>query len=67
MTIELASYNLLDAEKIIIERLLLENPDTTVSEQAEMLGITRATLYNKLYNMGIKLNTHIRGRKKNGA
>lgn len=64
MTIELASYNLFDADKIIIDRLFLEHPDKTISEKAEMLGITRATLYNKMYNYNMKFNTHIRGRKK---
>lgn len=64
MTIELVSYSLFEAEKIIIHRLLEEHPELTMTKKAEMLGITPATLYNKLYNLGIKFNTHHRGRPK---
>lgn len=64
MKIELTDYNLIKAEKLIIQTCLEDNPDSTYNQIADMLHISTRTLYRKMYDYGIQKNKTIAGKIK---
>lgn len=50
------SYNLVDWEKEIIKKCFFDNPESSVEDLAERLGISERTLFRNLRKHGLSPN-----------
>lgn len=56
MKIELEDYNLVKAEKLIIQKCIDDNTELSLDKQAQLLSISPRTLFRKLHDYDIVRN-----------